>query len=326
MESRYPCVLDPTEQDVLLMLSAQCHLGTQNLNNRMKPYIFSRRPDGVHLFHLGKTWEKLMLAARILVTLPPESIYVTSSTVKGRRPAIKLAHYLGGQSNQGRFVPGTFTNRLEEPSALVSMDPMTDFQAIKETGYCNMPVIALCNSYTSLRSVDVAIPCNNQGTQSIGLICWFLARAVIRLRGQLDYETPWAVIPDMFFYTEQLIASEEVTEAIPQFSDFQQQNDWSNQDETQFYFSGQQQQQQQNEWSNQDQSTQIDWESASVGHWHHPTTQIEEQEVNFYGPPTDKMPSLPDIESNSASNWADDIPPTQVSEGWGTPSNKTSSW
>ncbi|KAI8366217.1 ribosomal protein S2, flavodoxin-like domain-containing protein [Blakeslea trispora] len=275
------------------MLSAKCHLGTQNLNHRMKPYVFTRRADGVHLIHLGKTWEKIMLAARILAILPSESIYVTSSATQGRRPAIKLAHFLAGLSNQGRFVPGTFTNTLEEVSCLVAMDPMTDYQAIKETGYCNMPVIALCNTHTSLRLIDVAIPCNNQGTQSIGLVCWLLARTVLRLRGQLDYKTAWDVMPDMFFYTEQ--PEERLVE--------EQEADQSN-----FYFAEQ----------SNDMTT--EWDASPAVQWDTPKEQMTETHWNLTSSPTTTVPSPP------PTLWADDVATTEPSEGWGSTLNTSPTW
>jgi small subunit ribosomal protein SAe len=39
-------VLNPTEEDLQLLLAAQAHLGAKNLNTRMSPYVFKRRADG----------------------------------------------------------------------------------------------------------------------------------------------------------------------------------------------------------------------------------------------------------------------------------------
>jgi small subunit ribosomal protein SAe len=33
------------------------------------PYIWKRRADGLYIINLAKTWEKLMLAARIVVAI-----------------------------------------------------------------------------------------------------------------------------------------------------------------------------------------------------------------------------------------------------------------
>ena len=51
------------------MLVARTHYGTKNLNFMMKDYVFRRNKEGVHIINLAKTWEKLVLAARIIVAI-----------------------------------------------------------------------------------------------------------------------------------------------------------------------------------------------------------------------------------------------------------------
>ena len=62
-------ILAPKEEDIQKMLAAQCHIGTRNSDHMMEEYIWRRRQDGVHIINIGKTWEKLMLAARVLTCL-----------------------------------------------------------------------------------------------------------------------------------------------------------------------------------------------------------------------------------------------------------------
>jgi ribosomal protein S2 len=57
------------EEDIQKMLSAQVHIGTRNSDDQMKDYIWRRRHDGIHILNIGKTWEKLVLAARIIVAI-----------------------------------------------------------------------------------------------------------------------------------------------------------------------------------------------------------------------------------------------------------------
>ena len=42
------------------------HVGTQNVTKQMEPYIYKRTKEGVHYLDLAKTWEKTMVAGRII--------------------------------------------------------------------------------------------------------------------------------------------------------------------------------------------------------------------------------------------------------------------
>merc|ERR1719203_1684079 len=191
------------------MLAAQTHIGRQKAHTDMKRYIWKRRPDGVHVINLEKTWAKLILAARILVTCrAPEDICVMSTRTFGQRGAIKFAHYTGATPLVGKWVPGTFTNPQNkaffEPRILIVDDPSTCFAALRETSYTGIPVIALTGTDNNCRFVDCAIPCNNRGKFSIGLMFWLFARELLRMRGdpQCVRKVPWKESVDLFFYRD----------------------------------------------------------------------------------------------------------------------------
>jgi len=212
--SRIPAILNATEEDIQLLLSAQAHIGTKNVNTNMAPYVYKRRADGVHLINIGKTWEKLVFASRIIAAIEnPQDICVISARPYGHRAALKFANYIGAQAIVGRFTPGTFTNYItksfKEPRLIICTDPRSDFQAIKEASYVNIPVISLADTDSLLQYVDVAIPTNNKGKHSIGLMYWLLARQVLRLRGSLEYNQAWDVMVDMFFYRDAEEAEKE---------------------------------------------------------------------------------------------------------------------
>jgi len=216
-------ILNLRTDDGMKLLVCNTHLGAQNVDFQMESYVYKRRPDGIHIINLRKTWEKLVLAARAIAAIEdPAEVFVISSRPYGQRAVLKFAVHTGATPIAGRFTPGTFTNQIQkafrEPRLLVVSDPRTDHQPIVEASYVNIPVIAFANTDSPLRFVDVAVPCNNKAAHSIGLMWWLLAREVLRIRGTLARDKPWNIMVDLFFYRDPEEIEKEEQQAITEKS------------------------------------------------------------------------------------------------------------
>ncbi|KAH9291435.1 hypothetical protein KI387_043374, partial [Taxus chinensis] len=212
--------LSQREADIQMMLAADVHLGTKNCDFQMERYVFKRRSDGIFIINLGKTWEKLQLAARVIVAIEhPQDIIVQSARPYGQRAVLKFAQYTGAHAIAGRHTPGTFTNQLQtsfnEPRLLILTDPRTDHQPIREAALGNIPTIAFCDTDSPMKHVDIGIPANNKGKHSIGCLFWMLSRMVLQMRGTILPGHKWDIMVDLFFYREPEEAKEHDEEDAP---------------------------------------------------------------------------------------------------------------
>ena len=181
--------LSQKENAIKNLIIGGCHLGGKKLTKQMKSYVYKQREDGVYLFDVNKIYEKIQVAARIIVSISdPETVVAVSGRQAGQRAVYKFSQFTKTIGITGRWSPGMLTNQITkkfiEPRLLIVCDPRVDYNALLESSYVNIPVIALCNTDNNLTYVDCAIPCNNRAKRSLAMVWYILTKEVLMLTGE----------------------------------------------------------------------------------------------------------------------------------------------
>ncbi|KAL0263916.1 UNVERIFIED_CONTAM: hypothetical protein PYX00_011247 [Menopon gallinae] len=207
------------EDFVKAIILSSAHLGSTTSTTSFKQYIYGRRKDDlIHVININETWKKLIMAARLFVSIEdPSDIVVASNKKFGKRAVLKFCGETGATPLIGRFTPGGFTNQVikgvKEARLVVVSDPYADKQTVVEASYVNTPCIAFCNSDNSLSMVDVAIPMNNRSPLSIGCGFYLFAKVIKYIKGEGSFDVDVRSEIEFYFYRDpvelDLIAQEQ---------------------------------------------------------------------------------------------------------------------
>ncbi|MFX0052011.1 MAG: 30S ribosomal protein S2 [Candidatus Hodarchaeota archaeon] len=190
----------PEEEGELLApledyLRAGVHIGTSSGMKSMDWAIYRTRNDGLYVLDVHKTDERIRIAAKFLARQDMNRVVACSVRAYGIYPVEMFSKVTGAKPITGRFIPGIFTNpsiegrySYAEPTSVLITDPHFDRQALKEASRVGVPLISLVDTDNVLRNIDIAIPCNNKGRNSLAMVFWLLTKEILREKGELTPE------------------------------------------------------------------------------------------------------------------------------------------
>lgn len=189
------------EKEIMLVSKAQyltagIHIGMKSCTPYLRQFVYKVRDDGLAVFNLQLVDQRIQTAARFLSRFRKPLVVSRKDAAGQAVTAFSAA--IGGRVIAGRFAPGTLTNPsfrdFFEPDVIIIVDPQADAQAVTEAITKRVPIVALADTFNTIRGIDLIVPANNNGKRSIALVFWALAREILRIRGTIpnadDFTVP----------------------------------------------------------------------------------------------------------------------------------------
>jgi len=168
-------------------LSAGMHIGMRTCTPYMKKFVYKIREDGMAVFNLQITDERIKTAAKFMAGF--QKVMLVGRKEAARSGVDMFGKTVESKAIAGRFPPGTITNPMfrefYEPDLILISDPLIDQQAITEAKKKRIPIVALCDTFNNVRDVDLVVPMNNNSKKSLSLFFWILAKEILKNRGKL---------------------------------------------------------------------------------------------------------------------------------------------
>jgi len=168
-------------------LASGLYIGTKQKTKDMKEFIFEVRPDGIALFNLKKTDERIRTAVKFLSR--SKNLLVASRKTISFKPLETFGKLFDVRIVAGRFMPGTLTNpqyeEFYEADLVFVVDPLTDHGVVEEAVKARIPVMAICNSFNETRNIDYVIPANNSSRRALATLFWIFSRELLKVKGEI---------------------------------------------------------------------------------------------------------------------------------------------
>jgi small subunit ribosomal protein S2 len=179
------------------IIASGIRVGTVEKTKFMIPFITQSNPEGFYLLDLDVTLNRIQTAGKFIKKFDMSKVIVCSGSNLSKTSLEKFCKITGAKMMFGRFMPGTLTNPslpfYSEPHLVIISDPKIDTQAVTEATNAGIPIIGISNTDNITSKLDLIIPANNRGRQSIATIYWLLAGEIdssIKSKYQIeDFET-----------------------------------------------------------------------------------------------------------------------------------------
>jgi len=179
------------------IIASGIRVGTAVKTKFMIPFITQSNPEGFYLLDLDLTLNRIQTAGRFIKKFDMSKVIVCSGSNLSKTAIEKFCEITDAKMMFGRFMPGTLTNPslpfYSEPQLVIISDPQIDTQAVTEATNAGIPVIGISNTDNITSQLDLIIPANNRGRQSIATIYWLLAGEIdpsVKSKYQIeDFET-----------------------------------------------------------------------------------------------------------------------------------------
>jgi len=187
------------------ILTTGIRVGTEVKTKFMIPYITQANPEGLYLFDLDITLNRIQTAARFIKKFDIKKVIIYSGRTYATTPIEKFCQLTGAKKMLGRFMPGTLTNPslpyYSEPKLILVSDPQVDAQAVTEATNAGIPVIGIANTDNVTSQLDLVIPANNRGRKALATIYWLLTREILQDSKTMtdeidDFETKTAEVEE----------------------------------------------------------------------------------------------------------------------------------
>jgi small subunit ribosomal protein S2 len=181
-------------------LASGIHIGMKQKTKDMKEFIYKIREDGLSVLNLRKIDERIRVAAKFLSR--HKKILVVSRKSSVQEGIKKFAEIIEAKAILGRFMPGTLTNpaykEYFEAEIVFIIDPLIDYQALREAVNARIPVVAVCDTINETKNIDLIIPANNKGKKALATLLWLLAREILKERKEIKSDSEFNLKPEDF--------------------------------------------------------------------------------------------------------------------------------